>query len=143
MYEITEENFRLKSISFKSVNDGLTTGICSVRCELDNGVSSGELSVEGAKGQTSGKIDFPSDHSIITKAQAYNDDMGVYNLFLKNTGGEVVSSYDPKKYGEINSGKFEILPHEEIIGVYGTYPGSGSNIFSSFGLIAMSKTTAV
>ena len=69
--------------------------------------------------------------------------MGVYNIFLKNLGGEVVSSYDPKKYGEINTGKFEILSHQEIIGVYGTYPSNGSNIFSSFGLIALSKTTAV
>ena len=59
---------------------------------------------------------------------------------MKNSEGEVISFYDPKKYGEIGSGKFDLLPEEAIIGVYGTMPASGSNIFSSFGLIALSRT---
>ena len=39
---------------------------------------------------------------------------------MKDNEGNVVGSYDPKKYGEINTGKHEIDQFEEIIGVYGT-----------------------
>ena len=58
---------------------------------------------------------------------------------MKDSEGNVVGSYDPKKYGEINTGKHEIDQFEEIIGVYGTQPNMGSNIFSSLGLIILSK----
>ena len=61
LYEMPEQNFRLKSIHIKSVNDGLNVGICSVRCELSNGVSSGELCVAGARSSTSGVMNMPSD----------------------------------------------------------------------------------
>ena len=52
----------------------------------------------------------------------------------------MVSEYDPKKYGVKNIGKkIEIMPHQEIIGVYGTQPNVSSTIFSSLGLVVMSK----
>ena len=139
LYEMPVQKFHLKSIHFKSVNDGLNVGICSVRCELSNGVSSGELSVDGVRTSTSGVIHVPADQTVIRKVQAYSDECGVFNIYMKDEQGNVVCSYDPKNYGEISTGKFEIDPLEEIIGVYGTQPNMGSNIFSSLGLIVLSR----
>ena len=51
----------------------------------------------------------------------------------------MITSYDPKPYGEIGTGKYEIEPEWSIIGVYGTQPNSGSNIFSSLGLVLIKK----
>ena len=102
------------------MNDGLNVGICSVRCELSNGVSSGELSVAGVRTSTSGVIHMPADQAVIRKVQAYSDECGVFNIFMKDQEGNAVCSYDPKKYGEISSGEYEIDRMEDIIGVYGT-----------------------
>ena len=139
LYEMDQTDFHLKSIHFKSRSDGLNIGICSVRCELSNGESSGELKVDGVKPSTTGVINLPADQSGIRKVQAYNDECGVFNLFLKDETGNVIGSYDPKPYGEINTGKFEIEPEWNIIGVYGTQPNIGSSIFSSMGLILFQK----
>ena len=59
---------------------------------------------------------------------------------MKDEEGNVITSYDPKPYGEISTGKFEIEPEWSIIGVYGTQPNSGSNIFSSLGLVLLKKS---
>ena len=69
--------------------------------------------------------------------------MGVFNVFLKDANGNVLSSYDPKGYGEVDTGKYEIKSFEEIIGVYGTHPDRNSNIFSSLSLIVMSRSKVV
>ena len=79
----------------------------------------------------------PSDQTVIRKAQAYSDECGVFNIYMKDEQGNVVCSYDPKNYGEISTGKYDIDPLEEIIGFYGTQPNMGSNIFSSLGLIIL------
>ena len=134
-------DFHLKSLSFKSANDGMNTGICCVTVTLSNGETSGELAVEGANPRTSGVIHFPSKKKDdrIRKVQSYCDSEGVYNIFFKDEMGNVISKYDPKNYGEIAMIKNEIEPHHEIIGIYGTQPNMSSNIFSSLGLVAISR----
>ena len=82
----------------------------------------------------------PSDASQIRKVQAYCDEQGVFNIYFKDELGNVLASYDPKGYGEINTGKYELYPYEEIIGVYGSLPSKSSPIFKSFGLIAVTKS---
>ena len=81
----------------------------------------------------------PSDQKSIRKVQAYSDECGVFNIFMKDEQGNVIASYDPKNYGEISTGKHEIDPMEEIVGVYGTQPNMGSNIFSSLGFIVLGR----
>ena len=136
-----QQNLRLKAIHFKSVCDGLNTGICSVRCDLANGESSGEMSVPGMRSSTLGVLNIPQKQSVIRKVQAYADQQGVFNIFMKDAEGNVICSYDPKNYGEIDCGKYEIDENEEIIGVYGSQPNMGSQIFSSLGLIVMTRQT--
>ena len=43
---------------------------------------------------------------------------------MKDQEGKVITFYDPKEYGEIDTGKFEIEPEWNIIGVYDTMPNS-------------------
>ena len=43
---------------------------------------------------------------------------------MKDQQGKVITFYDPKSHGEIDTGKFEIEPEWNIIGVYGTMPNS-------------------
>ena len=54
-------DFHLKAIHFKSSSDALNIGICSVRVELSNGESSGELKVDGVKPSTTGSLRFNAD----------------------------------------------------------------------------------
>ena len=106
-----DTKFYLKSIHFKSASDSLNTGICSVRCELSNGESSGELSVGGARAATSGVMNMPWKMNVIKKVQAYADEQGVFNIFMKDAEGKVICSYDPKNYGEIDCGKYTLEPY--------------------------------
>ena len=48
--EMPDEDFHIKAIHFKSVSDGMNVGICSVRVELTNGYTSGDLKVDGVTG---------------------------------------------------------------------------------------------
>ena len=59
--EMSDEEFHIKAIHFKSTSDGLNVGICSVRVELTNGSTSGDLKVDGSTGQTSGTMFMPKD----------------------------------------------------------------------------------
>ena len=107
---------------------------------LTNGLTSGEICVEGVKGHSSGLMKFPKNPHAIKKAQAYADEQGVFNLYLKNENGAALCKYDPENYGEIASGGKHIIElHEEIIGVYGTLPERGGKIFKTFGFLLLSK----
>ena len=99
--ERTTGLFNLKEITFKSNNDGLTEGICSAKVDLTNGESSGEIAVPGRQAVSMRTIQFPQDLKLIRKVEAYCDEQGVYNIYFKDLHGQVVCSYDPKKYGEI------------------------------------------
>ena len=108
---------------------------------LTNGQCSDEICVDGAEGEVEGVLNMPQNHELVGKAMAYADEKGVFNLFLKDRQGETVCHYDPKKYGEIRDAvSHRIEMHEEIIGVYGTYPKRGDKIFSSFGFVLLSST---
>ena len=72
--EMPDEDFHIKAIHFKSVSDGMNVGICSVKVELTNGYTSGDLKVDGVTGQTSGTMLMPRDPKVIKSAQAYSDD---------------------------------------------------------------------
>ena len=110
-----------------------------MRCDLSNGESPCDFKVDGVKPSTSGNLRFEADQSAIRKVQAYCDECGVFNIFVKDEEGNVITSYDPKPYGEISTGKIDIEPEWNIIGVYGTQPNSGSNIFSSLGLVLFKR----
>ena len=93
-------------------------------------------------GQTTGSLLFPKKHmKFIKTIHAYSDEQGVYNLFMKDEGGQIVSSYDPNEYGDSRTVKIdlELMSHLEIIGVYGTKPSGSGTIFSNLGFLALSR----
>ena len=71
---MSDKDFILKSITFRSCNDGPNLGICSVQVHLSNEESSPEFKVAGIRGITVGKITMPGDKSVVEEVKAYSDD---------------------------------------------------------------------
>ena len=131
----------MKELKLKSAFDGMNSGICSVCVDLTNGCSSNEINVTGVDSKMAGSLKMPRDHTVVKQAIAYADDQGVFNIYLMDKEGNTVCHYDPKNYGKPKYGqKYTFESHEEIIGVYGSHPGAGGEIFSSFGFVLLSST---
>ena len=62
-------------------------------------------------------------------------------MYLMDKDGKDLCHYDPKNYGKNKySDEHRIELHEEIIGVYGTQPSPGEQIFSSFGFLILTSS---
>ena len=93
--QITDKEFCLETITFKSVKEGDDFGICSVRCDLSNDSTSGDYKVDGVTGQTSGALKLPPDQSVIRLVQLMAGSEGIQAIELKDNEKNIVSSYDP------------------------------------------------
>ena len=100
-----EGPFHMKKLQLKSAFDGLNSGICSVRVELTNECTSPEIKVDGVDSKLAQSLDFPSDPQKVKQAIAYDDQQGVFNIYLMDKSGNAVSHYDPKNYGKPKYGQ--------------------------------------
>ena len=135
--KFTSGDVHLKELKLKSALHDSKTGICSVRAVLSNGESSGDINVLGVESNIQGCLRMPDDPKQVKRAKNYADEHGVYNIYLMDKDGKDICHYDPKKYTKLLGDEHTIEEHEEIIGVYGTHPRHGDQIFSSFGFIIL------
>ena len=111
---------RLRQIVLKVNDDETVNGICAAQVILKNGQKSPVFQCPQAKVSNTGSLTNPkSAQDSIAKVQAYCDQDGVYNVFLKGDDGAELSKFDPKFYGPIDSAKHRMSVDEELIGVYG------------------------
>ena len=76
-------DFCLKELTIRAVTDANNKGaICSVRVDLTNGESSGDMGLNQGS-TTVERVKMPRDPKVIRTLLAYYDNNGVYNLHMQ------------------------------------------------------------